>query len=506
VAELEALAATHELTVVSAGKGEIVKLFERDAGRSPFDRPMRALALTYVKGMAPRTPFSRVCFNLIPGEGEYFVFPALTTSGPCEIMVFEGIPGGPMDGWADAKTPEQHLKKSLEILQTYAPWEAERCRHVEITDDNGTLAGRFANHPQARGHPPSGATVFGMGDPVCVPHHRPGLEQRDKAFKVVHDSIVARGSGAFDAAWMNATFERYWDYAQHVVNWTNSLLTPPPHILTLLGAAGQIPAIAPRIANNFNNPPDFFPWWTDAAECERFVDRHAALARATPRILGIRMARRGNRIAAPGPPPQDPNHANPPLPLRRRAAGRQRHQLPGLRRAAGARGPPGTGARARGGARRLHPHRRADPARPAPRHPVHRAPAVPGGAGLRGTGQGPARRRPAVLQHRLAHGRAHARRPPPGAGEVARAQRAALRGPAAWRRRGLRRSPRRGGRASAADLLAAGQRTLAPASSARRSRPRGPGSNRASSPTSRARCSRPGCCIAAWGRTRRCRP
>lgn len=29
---------------------------------------------------------------------------------------------------------------------------------------------------------------------------------------VVHDSIVARGSGAFDAAWMTATFERYWDY------------------------------------------------------------------------------------------------------------------------------------------------------------------------------------------------------------------------------------------------------------------------------------------------------
>ena len=282
VAELEALAATHELTVVSAGKGEIVKLFERDAARSPFDQPMRALALTYVKGMAPRTPFSRVCFNLIPGVGEYFVFPALTTSGPCEIMVFEGIPGGPMDGWADAKTPEQHLNKSLEILQAYAPWEAERCRHVELTDDKGTLAGRFAptiRKPVAT--LPSGATVFGMGDAVCVndPITGQGSNNAAKAFKVVHDSIVARGDGAFDAAWMNATFERYWDYAQHVVNWTNSLLTPPPpHILTLLGAAGRIPSIAHRIANNFDNPPDFFPWWTDPAECERFIDRHAALA------------------------------------------------------------------------------------------------------------------------------------------------------------------------------------------------------------------------------------
>ena len=71
------------------------KLFERDADRSQFDKPQRALALTYVNGLTPREDHSAVSFNLIPGVGEYFVFPALTTTGPCEIMVFEGIPGGP---------------------------------------------------------------------------------------------------------------------------------------------------------------------------------------------------------------------------------------------------------------------------------------------------------------------------------------------------------------------------------------------------------------------------
>lgn len=107
--ELEALTLEHDLVLLAAGKGEIVSRFERDATRSPFSAPQRALALTYVNGMTPRTPYSRVCFNLIPGIGEYFVFPALTLSGPCEIMVFEGIPGGPMDQWAEARTPEQHL-------------------------------------------------------------------------------------------------------------------------------------------------------------------------------------------------------------------------------------------------------------------------------------------------------------------------------------------------------------------------------------------------------------
>jgi hypothetical protein len=66
---------SHDLTLVASGKGEISKLFERDAHKSPTTSRSARLALTYVKGMRPREPFSRVCFNLIPGVGEYFVFP-----------------------------------------------------------------------------------------------------------------------------------------------------------------------------------------------------------------------------------------------------------------------------------------------------------------------------------------------------------------------------------------------------------------------------------------------
>ena len=168
VPELEELARSHDLVLLAAGKGEIVNLLGRDDTRSAFDRPQRALALTYVKGMTPSQPYSRVRFNLLPGIGEYFVFPALTTTA-CEIMVFEGIPGGPLDCWADVKTPDQHLDRSLSFLQQYVPWEFERCRDVELTDPNGTLAGRFT--PTVRKpffRLPSGRTVFGMADAVVV--------------------------------------------------------------------------------------------------------------------------------------------------------------------------------------------------------------------------------------------------------------------------------------------------------------------------------------------------
>jgi 2-polyprenyl-6-methoxyphenol hydroxylase-like FAD-dependent oxidoreductase len=275
IAELEELAATHDLVIVAAGKGEIVRMFERDASRSAFDAPQRALALTYVNGMTPKSPYSRVAFNLIPGIGEYFVFPALTLGGPCEIMVFEGIPGGPMDCWNDVRTPAEHLALSLEIISTYAPWEMERCRQVELCDDNGILAGRFA--PTVRkpvATLPSGRRILGMADAVVVndPITGQGANNAAKCADRYLQSIVELGDGAPTADWMQQTFETYWNYAQHVVSWTNTMLTPPPpHLLKLLSAAGESPEIASIVANGFDDPRRFFPWWMDAAECQRFL-------------------------------------------------------------------------------------------------------------------------------------------------------------------------------------------------------------------------------------------
>ena len=231
IAEIEDYARQDDLVIVASGKGEVGQMFARDAKRSPFDKPQRALALTYVTGMTPRQPHSAVEFNLIPGIGEYFVFPALTTTGPCEIMVFEGIPGGPMDGWAEVKTPAQHLAKSLEILRTFLPWEYERSKDCQLTDDNGILAGRFA--PTVR-HPvatlPSGRKVLGLGDAVCLndPITGQGSNNASKAAAVYLKRILANGDRPFDEAWMQGTFEEFWDYAQWVVTWTNMLLQPPP--------------------------------------------------------------------------------------------------------------------------------------------------------------------------------------------------------------------------------------------------------------------------------------
>ncbi len=274
-ADLERYAESSDLVVVAAGKGDIASLFERDAERSPFDQPMRALALTYVTGMTPRPEYAAVCFNLCPGVGEYFVFPALTTTGECEIMVLEGVPGGPMDCWTDVTTPAGHLERSKWILDTFFPWEAERCRDVELTDANGILAGRFP--PTVRkpiGRLPSGRPVLGMADVVVLndPITGQGSNSAAKCADTYLRAIRERAEGPFDEAWMQATFDAYWAYAQAVTAWTNALLTPPPeHVLGLLGAASRDERVAHRFVNGFDDPRDYFEWFMDPAKADAYL-------------------------------------------------------------------------------------------------------------------------------------------------------------------------------------------------------------------------------------------
>lgn len=274
VADLENYARDSDLVIVAGGKGDITKLFERDGSRSPFDQPQRALALTYVTGLAPYSP-TRVAFNIAPTVGEYFVFPALTTTGPCEIMVFEGIPGGPMDCWSDVKTPDQHLARSMEVLQKFYPWEAERSKNAKLTDPNGILSGRFA--PTVRkpiAQLPSGAAVFGVADAVVLndPITGQGSNNAAKSARLYLKRILDNGAKPFDRAWMQQTFDEYWNYAQFVTGWTNAMLQPPPpHVLNILVAAQSKPKVGKAFANGFDDPRTFFPWLADPAEAEKFV-------------------------------------------------------------------------------------------------------------------------------------------------------------------------------------------------------------------------------------------
>ena len=277
--DVERCARSHDLVVVASGKGAIGQLFERDPARSPFSQAQRVLALTYVRGMRPREPYSAVSFNALPGVGEYFVFPALTTTGPCDIMVFEGVPGGPMDCWADVRSPSGHLARSREILARFLPWEAERCTDIDLTDPQGVLVGQVVpTVRQSIGILASGKKVLGIADAVVLndPVTGQGSNNAARAADIYLESILERGDVPADAEWMQQTFDRYWiGYAQWVVNWTNLMLQPPPHVIKLLNCAGRIEAVARAVVNGFDDPRALFPWFTDASEADKFVQQEA---------------------------------------------------------------------------------------------------------------------------------------------------------------------------------------------------------------------------------------
>jgi len=279
IADIESYARSHDLTIIATGKGNLGLLFEKDASRSPYDKPQRVLALTYVKKMRPREGYAAVCFNLIPGVGEYFVFPALTTSGPCEIMVFEGIPGGSMDCWKEVKTPEQHLAKSKWILETYLPWEAERCRDVELTDVNGILTGSFTpvvRKPVAT--LPSGRKVLGLADAVVLndPITGQGSNNAAKCADIYLQSILEHGEKPADQEWMQQTFERYWSgYARWVTEWTNLLLNPPAYVVKILESATRLREVAEDFVNGFDDPRSLFPWFMEEGVAEVYLHEAA---------------------------------------------------------------------------------------------------------------------------------------------------------------------------------------------------------------------------------------
>lgn len=274
--DAEAYRESHDLVVVAAGKGDLGKVFERDASRSPFSTPQRGLTLLFVKGMQPRHDGVKGALVLVPGLGEYLYFRALTTSGVCDIMLLEAVPGGPMDDWETPVTIEEHVEKAKEILRTFMPWEAERCDAIEATDPKALLKGRFP--PTVRkpiGQLPSGAHVLGIGDSLVLndPVTGRGANSAAIAASVYLRNIVQREDRPFDPDWMLDTFNEFWKWAEWGVRYTNVQLAAPPkaHIVQFLMAAQHSETLRKAFVEGLNEPETTFPWIEDAKAAEEFI-------------------------------------------------------------------------------------------------------------------------------------------------------------------------------------------------------------------------------------------
>ncbi|HSE71671.1 MAG TPA: styrene monooxygenase/indole monooxygenase family protein, partial [Nocardioidaceae bacterium] len=233
VDDAEELARTHDLVVVSTGRGGLTSLFEADPARSPYSHPQRVAALTYLCGVAPDPEGPGLRYHCVEGVGECFTCPGLTVDGPCDIFVVEGVPGGPLDVWDAVADSQEHLATLRHCLTEFFPAEAERVASASLVDDRSVLRGRFT--PVVRrpvGVLPSGAPVLGMADVVVLndPLTSQGSNNAIKSASFYLEAIVAH-QGEFDAGWMERTFDNFWrGWAAWATAWTNSWLQPSaPH-------------------------------------------------------------------------------------------------------------------------------------------------------------------------------------------------------------------------------------------------------------------------------------
>ncbi|MFJ9949418.1 styrene monooxygenase/indole monooxygenase family protein [Kitasatospora sp. NPDC091207] len=268
-AALRELAGRHELTVVAAGRGGLAGIFERDGRRSPHDAPQRSLSCLYVHGVGSPDPATEPSARMhaLPGLGELYLQPALTLSGPCEILLWEAVPGGPLDCFPDRPGPAAQLARIREVLGAYLPWEAELWGSAEPTDAGAGLYGALTptvRRPVARLDGSGGEVhVLGIGDAVVLndPITGQGANSAARAADAYLRAIAAHGGEPFTPAWMHDTFERFWqEHARHTVDFTTAMLAMPEHLRGVFAAAAAYPAVARRLANTYAEPADHAAW------------------------------------------------------------------------------------------------------------------------------------------------------------------------------------------------------------------------------------------------------
>ena len=278
VSDLDYFSRAYDLVLVTAGKGELVSMFERDTARCVYDAPQRALAVSYVHGLDPRPEHPRteaVRCSIVPGAGELFTMPCLTTSGRCSILFWEALPGGPLDVFGDVREPGEHLARTLELMERYVPWEYARATRVELTDAGGTFAGRYTptvRKPVAR--LPGGGLALGGADAVVAndPVTAQGSNSAATCAATYLAAILERGDGPFDEEWMRSAFHRYWTAVRHATRWTSAALAPPEeHVLRLMRAAERLQPLADRFANAFDDPADLADWYFEPEAAARYL-------------------------------------------------------------------------------------------------------------------------------------------------------------------------------------------------------------------------------------------
>ncbi|WP_061289084.1 styrene monooxygenase/indole monooxygenase family protein [Azotobacter vinelandii] len=262
VACLERYALESELLVVAVGKGRLASLFPVDPMRSPFSAPARTLAMVYLRGAMPPPHVGCVSSTAVAGAGTVMHFPALTHGGHCEVLLFEAMPGGPLDVGCKGLAARELLAAMRIALAKCLPEEGERIADAYVTDPGASLSGSIVptvRHGVAR--LPSGRAVLGLGDAVVLNDPLVG-QGANNAIRMAMVCLraIAEHEGPFDDVWLAACASRAWQEVSAATIWTNMALRPSSvQAAALMRRATLEQAVADRVAQGFEDPASLLP-------------------------------------------------------------------------------------------------------------------------------------------------------------------------------------------------------------------------------------------------------
>jgi styrene monooxygenase A-like protein len=321
---LDEIAARNDLTLVAAGRAEIMKLFPRDEARTTYPEPQRFLAMVNVTNVPMELPyapwFRPVKFNFFAPYGEAFWVPWYSKGKqPCWGMLVEAKKGGPFDRFRDCTTGDEVLRRTQELIREYMPWDSEVFADAELCDENGWLVGQLT--PEVRqvvGTLPSGRHVMAVGDTAhsLDPIGGQGANNGNKMVRVVVEEVVAREDRPFDAEWMRATFGRFWERHRWIEKFNNTLLEPltPAGRLLLVSQYGSDARfgndspqqkIADMFIENFNDPILMTEAFHDSGRARRLI-RETFGSTASPLVRGALGIARGQLRQRMGRPAGHP--------------------------------------------------------------------------------------------------------------------------------------------------------------------------------------------------------
>jgi hypothetical protein len=253
-------------------------------------------------------PDTTLKFQFFIQAGDFFSIPFYSHAGPCRAVVFEAIPGGPMDVWGGVDSADKALATALRLFRECSPQDWPNYRSAELVDERSWLRGAIT--PVVRepvGRLRTGKAVMALGDvavlndPIGGTGANDAVRQADRMTR----AILERGGRPFDETWMRETFDAYYhERGRYTMEFTRLMTGPMTEpFWKILQAAAQSPGVAHTFTNMFTDIKESLGWMTDmrAADAVCAANAHElrgariltlpeAMARLMPRNGAVQAA------------------------------------------------------------------------------------------------------------------------------------------------------------------------------------------------------------------------